>query len=62
MIVRIYDAWDRRSMATVTVPEGFKSACLCSMMEEDQEELTFENGKVTIPVKNLEIVTLKFKR
>lgn len=62
MIVRLYDAWDCRSKATVTVPEGFSSACICSMMEEDEQELAFEGGKVTIPVKNLEIVTLKFKR
>ncbi len=62
MIVRLYDAWDRRSNATVTVPEGFQSACLCSMMEEDQQELAFDGKKVEIPVKNLEIVTIKFKK
>lgn len=62
MVVRLYDAYDRRAKATVTVPDVFKSAYICNMLEEDIAELELENGKVTLNVSNFEIVTLKFKR
>jgi len=35
---------------------------LCDMMENNLEKLTVENGKIKLPVKNFEIVTLKFVR
>ncbi len=60
MIVRMYDAFNRRANATVTVADGFKAAYLCDLMEENIEKLDFDGNKVTIPVSNFEIVTLKF--
>ncbi len=60
MIVRLYEAFDSRCNVTVTVPEGFKNAALCDLMENELQTLTIENGKVTLPIKNFEIVTLKF--
>lgn len=60
MIVRMYDAFNRRANATITVADGFKRAYLCDLMENEIEELNFDENKVTIPVSNFEIVTLKF--
>jgi alpha-mannosidase len=62
MIVRFYDSFDRRESVTVSVPEVFKEAYLCSLMEVQLEKLEISGGKVTIPVSNFEIVTLKFKK
>ncbi len=55
-----YDAFNRRTNATITVAEGFKGAYLCDLMENELEALEFTDNKVTIPVSNFEIVTLKF--
>jgi alpha-mannosidase len=60
MIVRMYDAFNLRANATITVADGFKAAYLCDLMENEIEELKFDENKVTIPVSNFEIVTLKF--
>ena len=60
MIVRMYDAFNRRANATVTVADGFKAAYLCDLLENEIEKLDFDGNKVTVPVSNFEIVTLKF--
>ena len=62
MIVRMYDAFNRRANATVTVADGFKSAYLCDLMENELQELSFDGNQVTVPVSNFEIITLKFTR
>ena len=62
MIVRMYDAFNRRAYATITVADGFKAAYLCDLMENEIEELKFDGNKVTVPVSNFEIVTLKFAK
>lgn len=62
MILRLYDSFNMRSNATITVAEGFKKAYLCDLMENALEELPFDGRCVTVPVKNFEIVTLKFER
>lgn len=62
MIVRLYDAYNRRTNATVTVPDVFKEAYLCNMLEENIEKLDLKDGKVTVDVSNFEIVTVKFVR
>jgi len=62
MIVRLYESHCRRCDARITVAAGFKKAYICDMMENELEELAFEGNSVTIPVKNFEIVTLKFVR
>ena len=62
MIVRMYDAFNRRANATVTVAEGFKKAYLCDLMENEIEQLELSDNKVTVPVSNFEIITLKFTR
>jgi len=62
MIVRLYDAYDSRCNAKITVADGFKEAYICDMMENELEKLSFNGTDVTVPVKNFEIITLKFKR
>lgn len=60
MIVRLYDAFDMRTDVTLTVADGFRKAYLCDLMENVLSELPFDGKTVTLPVKNFEIVTLKF--
>lgn len=62
MIVRLYEAFDSRSNATVHVADGFNKAYLCDLMENELEELAFDNNTVSLPIKNFEILTLKFKK
>lgn len=62
MVVRMYEAFDSRCKATVTVPEGFTKAYLCGTLENELEELPMTGNSVTVPVKNFEIITLKFKK
>lgn len=59
MIVRMYDAFDRREKATLTVADGFKKAYLCDMLENVISEIPFDGRTLTVPVKNFEIVTIK---
>ena len=62
MILRLYDSFDMRTTAKITVAAGFTKAYLCDMMENEQEALPFDGRTLTLPVKNFEIVTLKFVR
>ncbi len=62
MIVRMYDAFDRRSTATISVPDGFCNAYLCDLMENPLQALTLKDHTVQVPVSNFEIVTLKFTK
>ncbi len=62
MIVRLYDAFNRRSKATVTVNGDFKACYLCDMLENNEQQLDLVDGKVTLPVSNFEIITLKFTK
>ncbi len=62
MIVRMYEAFDSRGEATITVADGFKEAYLCDLMENETEKLDFEDNKVTLSLKNFEIITLKFEK
>lgn len=61
MIVRLYDAYNRRAKVTLTVPEGFHKAYLCDLMENELEQIEISDNKVMLSVKNFEIVTVKFK-
>jgi len=62
MIVRLYEAFNSRGNVVVTVPDGFRQAFLCDLMENELTQLDFADNKVSLMVKNFEIVTLKFKR
>ena len=62
LIVRLYDAYDCRSKVTVSVPAVYQKAYVCDLMENSLDELAIKDGKVTLPVSNFEIVTLKFAK
>lgn len=62
LVLRFYEAFDRRCKATVTVAQGFRKAYLCDLLERELEELPFDGKAVALPVSNFEIVTLKFKK
>lgn len=60
-VVRMYDAFDRRTTAKLTSGFDCTRAVLCDLLENELEELPVENGVVSVPVKNFEIVTIKLK-
>ena len=60
MIVRMYEAFGGRCTASITIAPGFTKAYLCDLMENIQQELEFDDNRVTVPVSNFEILTLKF--
>ena len=57
----MYDAYDRRTTAHLTPGFAFERAVLCDLLENELEELPVENGVITVPVKNFEIVTVKIR-
>ncbi len=59
VIVRMYDSFDCRSNVTLTFPKSFGKAYLCDLMENELEEIPVKDGKLTLPVSNFEIVTVK---
>ena len=62
IIVRFYDAYSCKSTAAVTPGFPFRAAYLCDMLENEQTRLEVRDGSVSVPVRNFEIVTLKFVR
>ncbi|MBQ6824204.1 MAG: alpha-mannosidase [Clostridia bacterium] len=62
LVVRMYEAFNSRCKATVTVPAGYTKAYLCGTLENELQELPMVGNAVTVSVKNFEIVTLKFKK
>lgn len=62
MVVRLYEAFNRRSEVTVKVPSVFKKAFSCDLLENKQEELEIDDGSVTFNIGAFEIKTLKFEK
>jgi alpha-mannosidase len=62
MILRAYEAFNRRTNAVISVAEGFSRAYLCDLMENILEELPFDGKRVALQLTGFEIVTLKFVR
>ena len=62
MIVRLYEAWDSRVTATLTVPDGFTGAKLVNLMEEEIGDVPLMDNKITLKLRNFEIATVKFIR
>ncbi len=58
IIIRLYDAWDKKSNPTLKFGFNAKKIYLCGMMENCISELGSGN-EVTLPVGNFEIITLK---
>jgi alpha-mannosidase len=62
LVVRLYDAFDCKSKVTLTVPTAYTKAYACDLLENEERELSITEGKVTIPLSNFEIATLKFQK
>lgn len=60
-VVRLYEAHNTRGTARLTVDGGFTKAYLCDMLENELQELPFDGKTVSLPVKNFEILTVKFR-
>lgn len=60
VIVRAYEAYNRKEKAEITVGFDFKEVYICDLMENNIEKLAANGRSVSIKLKNYEIVTLKF--
>jgi len=58
-ILRMYECFGKRTNVTLTVPAKFEKAVFTSLMEDDENEAIFENGKLTLTMKPYEIVTIR---
>ena len=61
IIVRLYETYNQKSKAEITVGFDFKKVYLCNLLENNIKELCHDGRKLSVSVKNFEIVTLKFK-
>ncbi len=57
-ILRLYECENARTKAVLTVPAGVTKAYVTNLMEQIEEELTVENGKVVFTIKPFEIKTI----
>jgi alpha-mannosidase len=60
VIIRAYDGKRSRGKAEILLPFGQK-AYLCDMLENELEEIEISDGKIVLPYKPFEIITLKVK-
>ena len=61
LILRFHEAYNRRSIVTLTLPAGYSKAYLCDLMENKQEALEIREGHIRIPVSNFELITVKLE-
>ncbi len=59
-VIRLYESSNTRTRVTLTVGFPADKCYLCNLLEEEEEELKIECGKVTLNVRAFDIVTLKF--
>ena len=62
LIVRLYEAFDRRSTAKLSFGFDVKDVALCDLLERPEQSLQIENNTVSLPVRNFEILTLRIRR
>ncbi|MBQ8375301.1 MAG: alpha-mannosidase [Clostridia bacterium] len=60
-VLRAYEAFKETKRVTLTFGGEVKKAYLCDMLENEQEELPVQDGRVSFTIKPFEIVTLKIK-
>ncbi len=61
VVIRAYETWNKRTKAVLAVNRDIKSAFITNLMEENEEELTAENGKLNLTFNPFEIKTIKIK-
>jgi len=62
VIVRLYEAYNSKVNATLTLGTDIKKAYICDMMENVIEETEVINNQIKISLKNFEILTLKIEK
>lgn len=62
VIVRFYEAHNKKSRVTLTTGFDFQEVFLVDLLEEHPMKLTHEGRTIHLPVRNFELVTLKFVR
>lgn len=62
VVVRMYDAYNQKSKATIKVNFPYNEVWVCDMLENNLEKVESDGEQIKIPVGNFEIVTLKFIR
>ena len=60
MIARMYESFNQKGEVTVTAGFDFREVYLCDLMEEHPQKLDADGRSVTLPIRNFEILTLKF--
>jgi len=60
-ILRLYECENARTKTSLTLPEGATKAYSTNLLEEIEEELPVENGKITFTIKPYEIKTILVK-
>jgi alpha-mannosidase len=60
-VLRLYESHNTKTKVTLAVPEGFKNAYSTNLLEQIEEELTVNDGKVTFTIKPYEIMTILLK-
>ncbi len=61
VIVRLYDAYNRRGPVTLRTALPVSSAHVCDLLERDEEKLPVQEGTIQLYVKPFEIVTVKLR-
>lgn len=59
IILRMYDSWNRRTKATLEFGFDIERAALCDMLENEIEDIQVDGRRISLPVGNYEIVTIK---
>ncbi|HWT26975.1 MAG TPA: glycoside hydrolase family 38 C-terminal domain-containing protein [Mobilitalea sp.] len=60
-IVRVYECYNRRTDAVLTFAKDIKQIHECSMLEEEEAELSFVKNKVSFIIRPFEIKTFKVR-
>ena len=60
-VLRLYESHNTKTKVTLAVPAGFKNAYSTNLLEQIEEELTVNDGKVTFTIKPYEIMTILLK-
>lgn len=61
MILRFFETFGRKSQTEITLPVGTASCVLCSLTEQDEQELSIQDGKILLPFHPFEIQTIKIR-
>ena len=59
VIVRMYESENSLTHAKLAVDSLYKKAYSCNLLEENESELTVENGQIDVTLKPYEIVTVR---